>query len=86
VQGRVTVPAYTWKVIVVLPVGSNDAQRVNQFTRVISVIMPNIQTITRPWTQYRVSVANVENLTGLNFLKKTRPVVRARLKKRVDNQ
>jgi endonuclease G, mitochondrial len=73
-------------VIVVLPVGSNDAQRVNQFTRVISVIMPNIQTITRPWTQYRVSVANVENLTGLNFLKKTRPVVRARLKKRVDNQ
>jgi endonuclease G len=87
VNGHVTVPAYTWKVIVVLPVGANDAQRVNQFTRVISVIMPNNQqTIARPWTQYRVSVGNVETLTGLRFFNKIRPTVRARLKKRVDNQ
>ena len=86
VNGHVTVPAYTWKVIVVLPVGSNDAQRVNQFTRVISVIMPNSQSVTRPWTQYRVSVANVETLTGLRFFNKINPAVRARLKKHVDTQ
>jgi len=86
VDGRVTVPAQTWKVIVVLPVGSNDAQRVNNWTRVISVIMPNSQTVTRPWTQYRTNVAKIEEVTGLNFLSKIRPTARVRLKKRVDNQ
>lgn len=86
VNGRVTVPAQTWKVIVVLPVGSNDAQRVNNWTRVISVIMPNSQTVTRPWQQYRTNVGQIERVTGLNFLSKIRPHVRVRLKKRVDNQ
>jgi endonuclease G, mitochondrial len=87
VGGRVTVPAYTWKVIVVLPVGSNDAQRVNQFTRIISVIMPNAQSITRPWQQYRVSVGAVENLTGYRFFRKIQPIMRTgRIKKYVDNQ
>lgn len=84
VNGHVTVPAWTWKVIVVLPVGTNDAQRVGPFTRVISVIMPNAQTVTRPWSQYRVSVANVENLSGMNFFKNIRRYVRGRLKKHVD--
>ncbi len=86
VNGRVTVPAQTWKVIVVLPVGSNDAQRVNNFTRVISVIMPNSQSVTRPWTQYRTNVAKIEQVTGFNFLRNVRPQIRVRLKKRVDTQ
>lgn len=84
VNGHVTVPAWTWKVIVVLPVGIDDAQRVGPFTRVISVIMPNTQSVSRPWTQYRVSVANVEKLTGHTFFSQIRPWVRARIKKRVD--
>lgn len=86
VNGHVTVPAQTWKVIVVLPVGSNDAIRVNNFTRVIAVLMPNAQSITRPWTQYRTNVAKIEQVTGLNFLRNVRPQIRIRLKKRVDNQ
>ncbi len=84
VNGKVTVPKWTWKVIVVLPVGGNDAQRVNQFTRVISVIMPNTQAVTRPWQQYRTNVGSVENLTGFNFLRNVRPTVKVRLKKHVD--
>lgn len=85
VGGKVTVPAWVWKVVVVLPVGSNDAQRVNNFTRVISVIMPNTQSVTRPWTQYRTNVASVEKLTGYTFFRKIRPIMRnGRIKKRVD--
>ncbi len=72
-NGHVTVPAMTWKVIVVLPVGSNDAQRVNSFTRVITVLMPNTQSVTRPWTQYRTNIARIEQLTGYNFLTNVRP-------------
>ncbi|MFN0277724.1 MAG: DNA/RNA non-specific endonuclease [Pyrinomonadaceae bacterium] len=88
--GRVAVPAQTWKVIVVMPVGSNDAQRVNNFTRVITVLMPNSQSLPPPgsgnWRNYRTNIATIEQLTGYNFLSKVRPQVRLRLKKRVDTQ
>ncbi|WP_342664688.1 DNA/RNA non-specific endonuclease [Spirosoma spitsbergense] len=35
--GKLTVPSALWKVIVVLPVGSNDVQRVDTRTRIIAV-------------------------------------------------
>jgi endonuclease G len=38
--GRVRVPAALWKVIVVLPVGSDDVNRISNQTRVIAVWMP----------------------------------------------
>ncbi len=89
-NGRVTVPAQTWKVIVVLPVGSNDAQRVNNFTRTITVLMPNSQSLPPPgsgnWRNYRTNIAKIEQITGYNFLTGVRPQVRVRLKKRVDTQ
>ncbi|GAB4020144.1 hypothetical protein GCM10028808_60310 [Spirosoma migulaei] len=40
-SGKLTVPAALWKVIVVLPVGSDDVNRINAQTRVIAVWMPN---------------------------------------------
>ncbi len=89
-NGHVTVPAQTWKVIVVLPVGSNDAQRVNNSTRVITVLMANSQSLPNPgsgnWRNYRTNIAKIEQLTGYNFLTSVRPQVRVRLKKRVDTQ
>ena len=46
----ITVPAYTWKVMVVLPEGTNDVTRITSSTRVIAVKMPNTQTVTsQPW-------------------------------------
>ncbi|MDQ4120766.1 MAG: DNA/RNA non-specific endonuclease [Acidobacteriota bacterium] len=66
--GKVTVPAQTWKVILVLPVGDNDVSRVNTNTRTIAVIMPNNENIRHhAWEQYIVSVDQVEALTGYNF-------------------
>ncbi len=88
--GRVTVPAQTWKVIVVLPVGSNDAKRVNNSTRIITVLMANSQSLPNPgagnWRNYRTNINRIEQLTGFNFLTAVRPQFRIRLKKRVDNQ
>src|SRR5882672_9671479 len=45
-NGHVTVPAYTWKVALVLPSGSgDDISRVTCATRTIAVLMPNTQGI-----------------------------------------
>ena len=59
-----TVPAKLWKVILVLPDENAEPTR---RTRVIAIIMPNDQTVDFDWSKYRVSVAEVEKLTGHDF-------------------
>jgi endonuclease G len=68
-QGRVVIPQYTWKVALVLPNGTNDLQRITKGTRTIAIITPNFPplNINATWRQFRVSVNEVENLTGYNF-------------------
>lgn len=85
--GRVVVPAQTWKVIIVIPNGVNDADRVQKTTRVIAVIMPNQQGIRQtPWQNFRVNVRQVEALTGLNFFTNVRPQIRYLIKQKRDTQ
>lgn len=87
-NGRVTVPAFTWKVIVVLPNGGNDLDRITKTTRTIAVIIPNSQSVGAPgtsnWKNYRVSVKKVEALTGYTFFTNVRPMIRGILKQRAD--
>jgi len=84
--GRVVVPAFTWKVILVLPVGTNDVDRISKNTQTIAVIMPNQQSIgiNTPWRNFRTSVKAVEALTGLTFFSDVRPQVRVLIKHRID--
>jgi len=80
------VPNKTWKVIVVLPVGTNDAARVTTSTRVIAVLMPNDQTCnSQPWGNYRVSVDQIESLTGYDFLSNVTTSVQSVVEAKVDN-
>lgn len=66
--GKITVPASTWKVALVIPKGDNDISRVTAATRTIAVIMPNTQGIrTVDWTTYLTTVDAVEQLTGYDF-------------------
>lgn len=73
-SGKLTIPAALWKVIVVLPVGSDDVNRINRYagaaqTRVITVWMPNTNAAgEQPWAGYRVSVDEVEKQTGYDLL------------------
>jgi endonuclease G len=86
-NGNITVPAYLWKVIVVLPEGTNDLSRINTSTRTIAVIMPNTQDVNqKPWTDYRVSIREVEQLTGYNFLSNVPQWIQDVIETRVDNQ
>ncbi len=54
-SGKINVPASLWKVILVLPVGYNDVNRVTASTRVIAISIPNNQTVNaQNWGYYRV--------------------------------
>ncbi len=68
-QGRVVVPASTWKVVLVLPNGSDDLARINKGTRAFGIIVPNQPPLDMqaPWRNFRVNVNAVEYLTGYDF-------------------
>ncbi|GGG42684.1 DNA/RNA non-specific endonuclease [Hymenobacter glacieicola] len=84
-QGRVTVPARIWKVLVLLPEGSNDLQRIAAGqARVVAVDTPNDQSVSPDWSRYRVSVDAIEAASGLDLLSKLPLAVQDRLEARVD--
>lgn len=66
-NGQINVPSNTWKVIMILPDGENDVDRVTSNTRVIAVDMPNSQNVVSDWTQYKTSVDDLEAITGYDF-------------------
>ena len=64
----ITVPAYVWKIAVILPNGKNDIARINANTEVIAVFMPNNQGIGKEnWQDYRQTVAYIVSKTGYTF-------------------
>lgn len=66
--GKIVVPQFTWKVVLILPNGNNDLERVSKATRAFGIVVPNFSPITsNAWRNYRVTVDAVENLTGHNF-------------------
>jgi endonuclease G, mitochondrial len=88
--GNVTIPRFTWKVIVVLPNGENDLSRVNKSTRVIAVVVPNFVgtglNINDVWRKYRTSVDAIEGSTGLNLLSNVGVVTQSIIERRRDIQ
>lgn len=85
-NGHVAVPTNTWKVIMVLPSGSNDVSRVTASTRLIAVFMPNNNSVVTDWKQYRVSTDFVESMTGYNFFSNVADSVENTIEANVDTQ
>ncbi|GAB4398513.1 MAG: DNA/RNA non-specific endonuclease [Microscillaceae bacterium] len=86
-NGQITVPARTWKVIVVLPKGEEDLERIQASTRVIAVDMPNTQGILNTaWRDFRVSIDAIEMVTGLDFLADLPNSLENAIESRIDNQ
>jgi endonuclease G, mitochondrial len=64
----ISVPASTWKVVLVNDRPGAGIAGITEQTRIIAVIMPNKQGISEnDWRDYRVSVDQVEALTGYDF-------------------
>jgi endonuclease G len=61
---HITVPSEVWKVVLVLP---RDDAEPRKNTRVISVIMPNDQSVDYYWPKYRVTTRAVEKMSGYRF-------------------
>ena len=60
-KGKISVPKYVWKVILVENSNSGEV-------KTIAVMMPNSEKVKRTdWTDYLVSVDEVENITGYDF-------------------
>lgn len=82
---HITVPAKCWKVILVLDdTPGDDIAKVNSHTRLIAVIMPNDMSVGEDWSQFRVSVKDVEQLTGFKFFDKVPESIIGSIKDRVD--
>ena len=75
------VPAKIWKVILVLPKADAEPRK---NTRVIAVIMPNNQSVNYEWAKYRVSVKQVEKVTGYKFFPEIPGEVAEALREKVD--
>ncbi|NML64859.1 DNA/RNA non-specific endonuclease [Hymenobacter sp. RP-2-7] len=85
-QGRVSVPARMWKVVVFLPEGSNDLARIAAGqARVVAIDTPNNDGSNPSWEQYLTSVDKIEAATGLDILSALPPATQAQLQSRVDS-
>ncbi len=84
-KGKVTVPARTWKIIVVLDTPGLGLSGITKNTRVIAVNLPNEQGIKEvKWTQYRTSVDQLEKLTGYDFLSNVPSEIQEVIEAKVD--
>jgi endonuclease G, mitochondrial len=85
-KNNIIVPASLWKIIVVLPIGQNDVQRINENTRIIAVNIPNHNSAgTDSWKKYRVTVDAIERLTGFDFLSNVPADIQVVIESKLDN-
>ena len=83
-NGRVTVPAFVWKVVLFIPQGTNDISRVTTTSRIIAVITPNNQTVNSSWGVYRTTVDAIESATGLDLFSNLPDSIESVLESTVD--
>lgn len=88
-SGRVQIPEKTWKGILVLDAGENDLQRVSSAARMIAVVMPNDNALISKaddWRFFRVSVDDIEELTGFDLFSRIPAPIQSALEQRIDSE
>jgi endonuclease G len=87
-NGIVFIPSYTWKIIVVVTNGSGLAlNRITSDSRVIAVNIPNIVGVRNdPWTNYLVSVNQLQTNTGFTFFSALPAYTASVLRTKIDGQ
>ena len=83
-KGKIAVPKYLYKIVLILKKGDNDLERIQKNAVVLAVIMPNVQGIkTENFRQYITSVDDIEQKTGLDFFKTLNPKIEESIEKYV---
>ncbi len=86
IKGKVTIPTRCWKILLLLPEGGNDLKRISCKTRVVAVDMPNERSSGAKWTDYRVTVDELERRVGFDFLSGLPRRTQACLERTLDRQ
>ncbi|MCS6905708.1 MAG: DNA/RNA non-specific endonuclease [Bacteroidia bacterium] len=80
---KISVPARFFKIILILPNGENDLQRISEATEVIATDFPNYQLPEEePWEKYQVSIEQIEKATGWKFFTALPPKLQIVLKEK----
>ena len=86
-NGPVFIPAYTWKIVVVVPPGAGTAlSRITDSTRVIALKIPNTDEATNTWPNYVTSASQIEVDTGFTFFTALPDELASTLRNKVDGQ
>ena len=66
---HMNVPSHTWKVVLAIPAGENDFDRVDDSAIAIAINVPNKMGMqkTGDWEQFLCSIDEIEELTGYDF-------------------
>jgi endonuclease G len=84
-NGHVNVPSNVWKVALIIPAGNGDISRVTATSRIIAVNTPNINAINADWTQYIVTMKDIETATGYTLFSNLPADVRTALEAKKDS-
>lgn len=86
IASGVAVAGFTWKIAVVVPVGSGTAlSRITTATRVIAIKIPNIAGVrSNPWQNYITTAAQIQADTGYTFFSELPASVATALRAKVD--
>ena len=86
-KNKITIPATTWKIIVVLPENFDSVSDLKANAQVIAVDIPNQNGIKNDdWRKYRVTVRQIEQKTGLNLFAALPPNIQEPLKTKMDGK
>lgn len=86
-SGKAVIPDYTWKIAVVVPLGSGTAlSRITSSIRVIAIKIPNINSVSSSWQNYITSARQIEIDTGYTFFTALPTDVANALRNEVDGQ
>ncbi len=86
-SGKAVIPDYTWKIVVVVPLGSGTAlSRITSSNRVIAIKIPNNNSVSSAWQNYVTSAKQIEIDTGYTFFTALPPDVAEALRNKVDGQ
>ena len=64
---HIRVPAHIWKIILIIPDGDADLERIDSNTQIIAVDTPNDNSISSNWMDYLCTVRDIEKATGYRF-------------------
>ena len=81
----ITVPAFTWKIILLMPEGEDDFSRITEDTQILCVCVPNQKGCGKngSWEQYICSVDYIEEMTGYDFFENLEDELEEKLEARV---